>query len=80
MRVRLDPDESAERATGTIVERVFVKQIAGGMRRNVVLQRARIEFLFVRRNCDGKQIAARAFADEPTETFDPRLSRAEIEI
>ncbi len=74
MRVRLDPDEPAENASGAIVERVFVKEIAGGMRRNVVLQRAGVEFLFVRRDGDGEQIAARAFADETAKAFKTGIS------
>ena len=46
MGVRLDPDQSAEGGAGAIVERVFVKQIAGRVRRDVILQGARVEFLF----------------------------------
>ncbi|HEY0548809.1 MAG TPA: hypothetical protein VGF13_04350, partial [Verrucomicrobiae bacterium] len=63
MGVRLDPNQSAERAPGTIIERIFVKQITGRARRNVVLQRAGIEFLFVGCDCDREKIAARAFTD-----------------
>ena len=48
------------------------------MRRDVVLQRARVEFLFFRRDGNGEQIAASAFADQPAETFEPRIARAEI--
>jgi hypothetical protein len=32
MCVRFDPDEAAESAAGAIVERVFIKEIARGVR------------------------------------------------
>src|SRR5438093_1595769 len=80
MGVRLYPDQSAERATGAIVERIFVKEIAGGVRRDVVLQGARIEFLFVRCDCDCEQIAATAFAHKAAQTFEPRRPGTEIQI
>src|SRR5207247_1083656 len=51
MRVRLDANEAAENAASTIVEGIFVKEIARGMRRDVVLQCARVEFLLI--FCDG---------------------------
>ena len=74
MRVRLDPDEAAEGAAGPIVERVLVKQIAGGVRRDVVLQGAGVEFLFAISDGDGEEIAARAFADQPAQTFEARIA------
>jgi hypothetical protein len=80
MRVRLDPDKAAERAPGAIVERVFVKEIAGSVRREVVLQRARIKFLFAGCYRDGQQIAASAFADEAAQTFEPRIASSEMQI
>jgi hypothetical protein len=80
MGVRLDSDESAEGAAGTIVERVFVKKIARGVGRDVVLQGAGVEFLFVSRDRDGEQIAARAFADEPAEAFEARIARSQMQI
>ena len=73
MRVRLNPDEAAEGAAGAILERVFVKEIAGSVGRDVVLQRARVEFLFVSRDRDSEEIAARAVPDKPAQTFEPRL-------
>ena len=45
MRVRFDANQAAERAASTIVKRVLVKQIAGGVGGDVVLQGAGIEFL-----------------------------------
>ncbi len=54
MRVRLDADQAAENRAGAIVERVLVKQIAGGVGRDVVLQRAGVEFLFVLRDRDSE--------------------------
>src|SRR2546421_1754590 len=80
MGVRFDPNESAERATGAIIERIFVKEIAGGARRDVVLQGAGIEFLFVCCDCDCEQIAASAFADKAAQTFEPRILGTEIQI
>ena len=46
MGVRFDPNQSAKGGAGAIVERVFVKQIAGSVGRDMVLQGAGIEFLF----------------------------------
>src|SRR5947207_971053 len=80
MGVRLYSDQSAERTTGAIVERIFVKEIAGGMRRNVILQGARIEFLFVACDCDREQIAAAAFAHKAAQTFEPRIPGTEIQV
>ena len=80
MRVRLDPDEAAECAAGAIVERVFVKKIAGRVRRDVVLQGAGVEFLVAIGNGDSEEIAAPAFADETAETFEPRIFSAEMQI
>ena len=70
MGMRLYSDQSTENRAGAIDQRVFVKEIARGMRLYMVLQRARIEFLLVFGDCDGKQIAAAAFAGEPAETFE----------
>ena len=80
MGVRLDADKAAESGAGAIVERVFVKKIAGGMRRDVILQRARIEFLSSARDGDCEEIAASAFADETAETFEARISSAKVQI
>jgi len=74
MGVRFDANQSAECAAGAIVERIFVKQITGGVRRYVILQRPGVEFLFVRRDGDRQQIASRAFAHEPAQTFEARIS------
>jgi len=57
MGVRLDPDKTAERGAGAIVERVFVKKIAGGMRRYVILQCAGIKLLSA--VCDRKSQGGR---------------------
>ena len=80
MRVRLDANEAAENAASTIVEGIFVKEIARGMRRDVVLQCARVEFLLIFCDGDSEQIAAPAFADEPAQTFKARIARAEMQI
>src|SRR5207244_9680425 len=53
---------------------------ARGMRGNMVLQRARIEFLLLFRHSNSQQIAAPSFADEPAETFEARISRAKIQV
>ena len=45
MGVRFHADEAAKGAAGAIVQGVFVKKIAGGVGRHVVLQGARVEFL-----------------------------------
>src|SRR5438552_760715 len=76
--VRFDANKAAKCATGAIVERVFVKEVAGGVRRDVILQGAGVEFLLVRGNRDREQIAPRAFANQSAETFEPRISGAEI--
>jgi hypothetical protein len=80
MGVRLDPDKAAERGAGAIVERVFVKEIARGMRRNVILQCARIKLLSAvcDRNCE--QVAESAFAAEPAETLEARIFSAKMQI
>src|SRR4029077_2128410 len=80
MGVRLYSDQSTENRPGAIVEGVFVQEIARGMRRDMVLQRACIKFLLVLRDSDGKQIAAPPFADESAETFEARISRAKIQV
>ena len=80
MGVRFHSDEATECAAGTIVERVFVKEIARSVGRDVVLQCAGVEFLLIFRNRDREQIAARAFADEPAETFKTRISRTQIQV
>ena len=71
MRIRFNADQTSEDGAGAIVQRVFVKQVAGRARRDVVLQRARIEFLLMLCHRDGKQIAAAAFANETAQTFEP---------
>src|SRR5580704_7226634 len=80
MGVRLYSDQSTANRAGAIVQRVFVKEIARGMRRDMVLQRARIKFLLVFRHRDSKQIATAAFAGEPAETLEARISRAKIQV
>src|SRR6266566_704285 len=80
MGVRFDPDQSPERATGTIVEGILIKEIARGLRRNVVLQRAGVEFLLVRRDRDRQQVAPCPFAYEATQTFEPRIFRTEVQV
>jgi len=78
--VRLDADEAAENASGAIVESVFVKEIAGGMRRGVVLERAGIEFLNSISDGDGEQIAPCAFTRETAKAFKTRIAAAEMQI
>ena len=80
MGVRFDPDKAAEGGAGAIVERVFVKKIARGVGRDMVLQCAGVEFLLIFRNRDREQIAAPAFADEPAQTFETRISRTDIQV
>src|SRR4029453_2069634 len=80
MGVRFHPDEAAECATGTIIERVFVEEIAGGVGRDVILQRAGVEFLLIFRNRDRERIPLPAFAYEPAETFETRISRTQIQV
>ena len=63
-----------------IVERVLVKEIAGGVRRNVILQSASIEFLVGHRDRDRQKIAASAFANEAAQTFEARIPCAEMQI
>ena len=46
MGVRFDANQSAKGGASAIVERVFVKEIAGRVGRDVVLQGTGIEFLF----------------------------------
>ena len=67
------PNQTAENGASAIVERVFVKEIARGVRRDVVLQCARIEFLLVFGDCDSEQVAATTFADQPTQTLEARI-------
>ena len=46
MSMRLDADKTAKNAACAIVERIFVEKIARGVRRDVILQSAGVEFLF----------------------------------
>ena len=78
MGVRFYPDQSTENSASAIVECIFVKKIARGMRRDVILQRARVEFLLIFRHSDSKEIAAAAFTDEAAQTFEARIARAEM--
>src|SRR5436190_8989679 len=80
MGVRLDPDKTAEGGAGAIVERVFVKEIAGGMRRYVILQCARIKLLGAVCDRNREQVAASAFAAEPAETLEARIFSAKMQI
>jgi len=80
MGVRLDPDKTAEGGAGAIVERVFVKKIAGGMRRYVILQCAGIELLSAVRDRNRKEVTASALAAEPAETLEARISSAKMQI
>ena len=50
------------------------------MWRDVILQRARVEFLSSARDGDCEQIAASAFAGEPAETFEAGIFSAEVQI
>ena len=54
MRVWFYADKSAEDGAGTIVERVFVKQVARRAWRDVVLQCAGVELLLVFRHGDSE--------------------------
>jgi hypothetical protein len=63
MGMGLYSDQSTENRSCAIIERVFVQQIARRMRRDMVLQRASIEFLLVFSNGNSEQVAASAFAD-----------------
>src|SRR5438046_6258952 len=80
MCVRFDPDEAAECAPGAVVERVFIKEIARGVRRDVILQCARIKLLSAVCDRNSEQVAASAFADETAETFEARIFSAKMQI
>src|ERR1041385_495059 len=80
MRVRIDPDQAAKGGPGAIIQRVFVKQIAGRAGRDVVLQRPGVKLLLVLRDRDGEQIAASAFANQAAQTFETRIARTEMQI
>src|SRR5947208_9311415 len=80
MGVRLDPDKTAEGGVGAIVERVFVKKIASGMWRYVILQCAGIEFLSIVRDRNRKEVAASAFPDEAAEALEARIFSAKMQI
>src|SRR5262245_28478709 len=78
--VRFYADESAENRTGTIVQRVFVEQIASGARRDMVLQCACVELLLMLCYGDSEQIAAATFANETAQAFEPRIFCAHVQI
>src|SRR5439155_24584923 len=80
MSVRLDPDKTAKDSAGASVERVFVKEIASGMRRYMILQRADIKLLSAVCDRNREQVAASAFADEAAETFEARIFSAKMQI
>src|SRR5262245_56566471 len=80
MGVRLYSDQSPENGASAIIECIFVKEIARGVRRDMVLQRAGIEFLLLFRDGDSKQIATATFADEAAETFETRIARAKVQV
>jgi len=71
MGVRFYANQTSENAAGAAVQRVFVKQIAGGVWRDVILQRARIKLLIPVSNRNCQQIATRSFANQPTQAFEP---------
>ena len=63
MSVRFYSDQPAKNGASAIVESIFIQKIARGMRRDMVLQRARIELLLVFRHSHSKQIAPASFAE-----------------
>src|SRR5260370_35733018 len=75
----LDLDQSGKDRAGPIAQRVFVKQIAGGVRLEEVLERALIEFLISTGNRDREHVTPGAAADHPADAFQTRISPAEIE-
>src|SRR5438067_13737775 len=74
------PNQTAENGASAIVERVFIKEIARGVRRDVVLQCARIKFLSAVCDRNSEQVAASAFADETAEAFKARIFCANVQI
>ena len=81
MRLRLDPNESAESRACAIVQRVFEKQVAVSVRRSVILQSSRVEFLRPSSPTEiGEHVAAAVLAGEAAQAFEPGKFCAEIEI
>src|SRR5260370_24046595 len=72
-------DQSGKDRAGPIAQRIFVKQIAGGVRLEVVLERALIELLISTGNRDREHVTPGAVADHPTDAFQTRIPPAEIE-
>src|SRR5438046_3971000 len=75
-----DPDEAAECAADAVIESVFIKEIARGVRGDVILQCARIKLLSAVCDRNSEQVAASAFADETAETFEARIFSAKMQI
>src|SRR4051812_29686012 len=80
MRVRLDADQSAESRTGAIVQRVLVKQIAGRVWTQVILQRASVEFLLIGGHTNREHVAPRAFAGQSAQAFEASVGAAEMDV
>ncbi len=75
----LDLDQSGKDRAGSIAQCVFVKQIAGGVRLEVVLERALIELLISTGNRDREHVTSGAAADHPADAFQTRIPPSEIE-
>src|ERR1044071_3198335 len=80
MCVWLHSDEPTKGGTRAIIERVLVKEVAGGVRRDMVLQRARVELLVAIGDGDCKKIAPPAFTDKAAQTFETRVAPAQMQV
>ena len=79
MRMGFDTNESAEGSAGTIGQRVFVKQIAGGVGKRGPAGSG-IEFLFLMSDGDREQIAASTFSYQTAQAFEARVIATEMQI
>jgi hypothetical protein len=80
MRVRLDPDQTAKGISGATAERIFEKQVTLGVRRSVILQSTRIEFLCFVTDRNREHVAVGAFAGKAAQTFKARIFSPKSEV
>ena len=80
MRAGFHFDHPREDRAARVIERVFVKQIAGGTGRDVILERPLIKLLLAFRDRDRKHVAAAAFADQAACALGAGIAAAEIDI
>ena len=63
VRAGFDANDTAENRPSLAGQRILVKQVAGCVGFDMILERALVDHLFVRRDIDRKHVAARTLGD-----------------